>query len=294
MAIETFNRVEEKYVVTENLYKRIVEEFGDKMVCDDYSKDGKFYQIANIYYDTADSSLIRTSLQKPKYKEKIRLRAYGVPGMDTKVFLELKKKFNGVVNKRRSRLKLSEAYDFTASHEMPEKQEYMNMQVLKELKYAFDIYDALPMVYIAYKRRAFFGADNPDLRITFDKEIVTRREDVGLENGVFGNLLMPDNYMIMEVKYTNRMPLWLIQILREYNIKKQSFSKYGTEFKTYLQSCVPQRENEIRLPLIPLASDVVEKRSVAFAKNDNKNGNKNVYELNRTKDRSFVTEGKYA
>jgi hypothetical protein len=169
----------------------------------------------------------------------------------------------------------------------------MNMQVLKELKYAFDIYDALPMVYIAYKRRAFFGADNPDLRITFDKEIVTRREDVGLENGVFGNMLLPDNYMIMEIKYTNRMPLWLIQILREYDIKKQSFSKYGTEFKKTLMASIPKKPGEIRIPLIPQASDVIEKKSVEFKPNRKAESNSTIYTAGNRSNK-LVTEEKYA
>lgn len=256
MAIETFNRVEEKYIITKDLYEQLVKEFGDKMVCDEYSADGKFYQIANIYYDTVDDNLIRTSLRKPKYKEKVRLRAYGVPCRDTKVFLELKKKFKGVVNKRRSQLTLEEAYSFSATHQLSQMHSYMNIQVLKELQYAFDIYDLLPKVYIAYKRRAFFGANDSELRITFDKEIVTRRELIGLENGVFGNLLLPKNYLIMEVKYIGRMPLWLTALIEKYQIKKSSFSKYGSEYKKQLEKRIPKKFGEFRVPVIPQASDV--------------------------------------
>ena len=198
MAIEVFNRVEEKYIVNENQYRKIVASFGDNMKTDEYSSDGKFYQICNIYYDTEDNNLIRTSLMKPIYKEKIRLRSYGVPNKDTKVYLEVKKKYKGVVNKRRSTLRLKEAYEFTETREIPKLESYMNPQVLKELKHSLEYYDAQPKVFLSYERQAFFGSNDSSFRLTFDKNIITRRDDVGLENGIFGSKLIDDGTYIMK------------------------------------------------------------------------------------------------
>lgn len=235
MSKEVFSRTEEKYIITKSLYEEIVKDLQGKMEADGYSKNGSFYQICNIYYDTYDNNLIRTSLQKPKYKEKVRLRSYGTPNKKSIVFLEIKKKFKGCVYKRRSEFTLEEAYNFAATGETPIIKDYMNPQIIKELSYAIKIYNLMPKVYLAYQRRAFFGIENNEFRVTFDRNIISRREDVGLEHGVFGERVIPEDEMIMEVKYGERMPLWFIEILRKHNLTKSSFSKYGTEYIKYIK-----------------------------------------------------------
>lgn len=235
MAKEVFSRTEEKYIVTKAIYENMIKDLEGKMIADEYSKNNSFYQICNIYYDTPDNNLIRTSLQKPKYKEKVRLRSYGVPGKDSKVFLEIKKKYKGCVNKRRTTFKLNDAYKFVTTGNIPELEGYMNLQIMKELSYAINTYKLIPKVYIAYQRRAFFGAEDSEFRLTFDKNIVARRDDVALEYGVFGERVIDENTMIMEVKFNERMPLWFIEILRTYNLEKTSFSKYGTEYTNYIK-----------------------------------------------------------
>lgn len=236
MAIETFNRVEEKYIINASQYNKIRSVIDMYMISDSYNVDDKCYVISNIYYDTIDNNLIRTSLEKPKYKEKIRLRGYGVPSENSKVFLELKKKYYGVVNKRRTVLALKEAYRFVDKNIYPTVKEYMNTQVLNELDYAIKQYNIVPKVYIAYDRRAFFGASDKNFRITFDTNIRTRRDNLRLEYGDYGNRLLPEGTMVMEVKYSERMPLWLLAVLNENGINKTSFSKYGTEYLKYLEN----------------------------------------------------------
>ena len=120
MAIEVFNRHENKYLVDGQILARLQTVIADHMDLDPYNKKNPTYTITNIYYDTDDSYLIRTSLQKPRYKEKLRLRGYGVPGLDDKVYVEIKKKFSGVVNKRRSAMILADAYDFLQTGKLPE------------------------------------------------------------------------------------------------------------------------------------------------------------------------------
>ena len=241
MAREIFNRTEEKYIITKGQYRAMLDEFKKYMVPDEYSTDHRFHQVMNIYYDTEDNNLIRTSVTKPVYKEKIRLRSYGIPKRDSMVFLELKKKYHGIVNKRRTLMKLEEAYDFLNTDEMPNIKDYMNTQVLRELKYSIAHYDIMPKVCLCYERIALIGIENKDLRITFDRNIIARREELGLEYGVFGERVIPEDEMIMEIKYTDRMPLWLIALLREHSLEKTSFSKYGTEYMNFIKYGIKEK-----------------------------------------------------
>lgn len=231
MAIEVFNRFEHKYLMDEKTFEKALKTLDLHMELDKYNKNHEPYTIANIYFDTDDDYLIRQSLSKPVYKEKLRLRAYGVPNEDTLVYLEIKKKFNGLVNKRRTALKLKEAYDFVRSGKCPEYKEYMNRQVVGEIEYFIFFYKPKPKVYIAYDRIAYFEKGNADLRISFDKNIRARRENIGLEKGDFGEKLIDDNLYLMEIKTSKAKPLWLCEMLNDLELKKSSFSKYGTEFK---------------------------------------------------------------
>ena len=234
MAIEVFNRYENKFMMNTETYEKVLRTLDEYMELDEYNKKHDFYTIANIYYDTDDHHLIRKSLSKPKYKEKLRLRAYGVPSLDDKVYLEIKKKVFGLVNKRRTKLVLSEAYDFVSTGQKPELKKYMNRQVMNEIEYFLSVYDLEPKLYLAYDRKAYFGRDNRDLRITFDTNIRTRREDLRLELGDHGEQLLDKDVWLMEVKAEKTIPIWLTRMLSEYKLYKKSFSKYGTEFKTMI------------------------------------------------------------
>lgn len=245
MAIEVFNRYEHKYMMDYDTFLKVRAVMDEHMELDSHNQNYEPYTIANIYYDTADDYLIRKSLSKPTYKEKLRLRAYGVPRRTEKVFLEIKKKFNGIVNKRRTSLLLYEAYDFIESGTPPEPKPYMNTQVLKELDYFMQVYDLKPKLYLAYDRIAYFEKDNPDLRISFDTNIRSRRYDLQLESGDFGEALHDGDTYLMEIKTSLAKPLWLTNMLTELDIKRRSFSKYGTEFKRYINS-EPQKSEEIR------------------------------------------------
>ena len=213
MAIEVFNRYEHKYMLDRKTFEKVIKIMDEHMIMDSHNEGHKPYTIANIYFDTPDDYLIRTSLSKPEYKEKLRLRAYGVPDRESKVFLEIKKKFHGIVNKRRTKLKLAEAYSFVASGIAPNPQEYMNAQVLHELEYFLKIYDLSPKLYLAYDRIAYFEKDNRDLRISFDMNIRSRRYDLALEKGDYGELLLPEGIYLMEIKTSLAKPLWLTHML---------------------------------------------------------------------------------
>jgi hypothetical protein len=236
MAIEVFSRYEKKYLLTEEQYRWMLEHIGENMEADKFNTDGQLYNIANIYYDTPDDALIRASIEKPVYKEKLRLRSYGVPGMEDKVFLEIKKKYKGLVNKRRTTLRLFEAYELIEQGIDPGDQPYVNRQVLEEIKYFLKMYNLSPKVYLTYDRQAFFSKTDRDFRITFDTNIKTRRYDVGLEKGSMGELLIDNAFWLMEVKSSEAVPLWFTELLSEKELFAASFSKYGTEYKKTIQN----------------------------------------------------------
>lgn len=236
MAIEVFNRYEKKFLLTQNTYEKFIEMISEKMEPDSYSKDGGFYRICNIYYDTPSDELIRKSINSPVYKEKLRLRSYGTPQLEDKVYLEIKKKYKGIVNKRRTTLTLNEAYTYLQTKKRPEYKPYMNKQVLNELDYFINNYDLQPKLFLSYDRRAYFSKDDRDFRLTFDTNIRCRREDVRLESGSYGELLLDEDVWLMEVKILKSAPLWFTEILSELKVYPASFSKYGTEYKNMILS----------------------------------------------------------
>ncbi|MBO9605229.1 MAG: polyphosphate polymerase domain-containing protein [Paenibacillaceae bacterium] len=242
MAIEVFNRYENKYLMDSQAFAAIYNRLLAYMEPDEYNRNDRFYSISNLYYDTEHDTLIRTSLAKPKYKEKLRIRAYGVPAEGAKVYLELKKKVFGLVNKRRTALKLEEAYAFAGTGSLPILREYMNIQVAREIEYFLQRYKLMPKVYLAYDRIALFAKENRDLRVTFDTNIRSRRYDLRLEQGDFGEQLLGGGQWLMEVKAEKTIPLWLSRLLSELGMFRMSFSKYGNEYRRALASGVLAKE----------------------------------------------------
>ncbi len=234
MAIEVFNRYEKKYRIRDDTYRKLREELSEYMEADKHSRDGDFYTICNIYYDTPDNYLIRKSIDGSVYKEKLRLRSYGTVTPEDKVFLEIKKKYKKLVNKRRTKLYLPEAYEYLETKEKPELKQYMNGQVLNEIDYMLHRMELLPKVFLSYDRCAMFGKENKDFRVTFDRNITARRYDLGLHYGIYGDKLLEEDEWIMEVKIEHAMPLFMTQLLSKYEIYPASFSKYGTEYKNYI------------------------------------------------------------
>lgn len=221
-----FKRYEKKYLLSEKKYKLLRQRLQDKMCVDNYGKT----MICNIYFDTPDHQLIRASLEKPIYKEKLRLRSYGTPCENDTVYVELKKKYKGIVYKRRVNMELSTAkhylYDFEVVNEPS--------QITREVDWFMNFYKELvPAMYISYSRVAMYGIKDPNLRVTFDSNISWREEELWLECGSWGYQLLQDSKRLMEIKIPGVIPLWLSHILDELEIYPTSFSKYG---KGYEQS----------------------------------------------------------
>lgn len=235
MAIRTFKRKEIKFLMTDEQYRALIPVLEEYMRPDEYCVDGHEYGIYNLYYDTEDNYLIRESLAKPYYKEKLRLRSYYSPAKPTdKVFLEIKKKVGGIVVKRRVTMTLEEATRYIETGEKPVSNKYLQNQVFAELDSFLRTYKVTPKQYISYQRQAYFGKDDGNFRVTFDRNITTRRNDLRLSSESYGWQIINTNQHLMEIKIADSIPLWLALQLAELGIFRTSFSKYGTGYKQYI------------------------------------------------------------
>jgi hypothetical protein len=218
-------------------YNGLMSVIYEYMEPDAYCRGGKEYGIYNIYYDTADSYLIRESLAKPYYKEKLRLRSYYSPAsLDDKVFLEVKKKIGGIVTKRRVTLTLEEAEEYMLQGNRPETEKYISRQVLDEIDVLKGNYPLSPAQYISYQRMAFFGKEDSDFRLTFDRAITERTYDLSLSRECYGNQIIRPDQRLMEIKVSNSIPMWLSKSLSELGIYKTSFSKYGRAYQDHIRN----------------------------------------------------------
>lgn len=221
--IYSFRRVEKKYPITVSQQKALLSCIGHRLIPDSHGKN----TVCSLYLDTPSWRLIRESIDAGAYKEKLRIRSYGTPNPDTPVFLEIKKKYKGVVGKRRVQLPLSQAIAYIRGGEKP-----CAGQIMDEIDYALRFYGhPQPAMLIACEREAYFGAEDPALRITFDTAIRYRRQSLNMEDGSEGKRILPPNKVLMEIKTAGAMPLWLSEALDALAIYPGRFSKYGTAYR---------------------------------------------------------------
>lgn len=222
--IDTFKRYEIKYLLDEEQYRTLQGAISEYMVPDQYGRS----TISNIYFDTPDFRMIRASLEKPVYKEKLRIRSYKTPSSGDTVFIELKKKYKGIVYKRRIDLPLDEAEAYLYEGRPLD----IPSQISREIDYVMNFYPRIrPATALFYDRVAFYGAEDPNLRITFDSKLSARQTDLRLGKGPGGDPLIDGTQRLMELKTINSIPLWLTHLLDELKIYPTSFSKYGRAYQ---------------------------------------------------------------
>ena len=228
MAIQTvFERYELKYMLTREQAAKVMSAMQPYMQLDKYGRT----VIRNIYYDTDTYRLIRNSVEKPVYKEKLRIRSYSRADSDCIVFAELKKKYNDVVYKRRISLTEAEAMRWLGGERQCTKQ----TQISREIDYFLDFYKTLhPVIFLSYEREAYYEKNGGDFRVTFDDTILCRQSDLSLKSEVYGTPLLEAGAVLMEIKCSGGMPLWMAHVLSEEHIYKTSFSKYGAAYQTLI------------------------------------------------------------
>lgn len=221
-----FKRYEIKYMLTEQQKQRVLAAMAPYMKLDKYGRT----TIRNLYFDTENYRLIRRSIEKPAYKEKLRIRSYRQVSAGDAVFVELKKKYKSVVYKRRLSMTEAEALNWLCGSGTVE-----DSQIAREIAYFKDFYKGLrPTVFLSYEREAYYSLDGSDFRITFDDHIYCRRQDLSLESPPGGTPLLEEGKVMMEIKTSGGIPLWMTAVLSQEKIYKTSFSKYGTAYQTMI------------------------------------------------------------
>jgi len=257
MAIMSFCRYEKKFLVSAEAARRFVEKVSPYVTADPYCIGGKEYSISNIYFDDDNNTVIEHSLSKPKYKEKLRVRSYGIPDDDSVVYVELKKKVNGLTLKRRAKMTLQQMYRYFETGERPEDLKYINKQVLSEIDYYLECHKVKPKIFIAYDRTAYFANEDRSIRISIDRNIRTRRTELRLDRGDHGEDLLAKwvkykkldivDPRLIEIKVSNSFPLWLVKALSSEEMRMRPFSKYGNEYKMFSNDFESDISKEINL-----------------------------------------------
>ena len=221
--ITVMQRVEWKYILNAEQTDFFCERLKGHMEPDAYG----LTTIQSLYYDTPDRRLVRTSIEKPEFKEKIRLRAYGRATDASPVFLELKRKAFGIVYKRRVQATVPEVKRFFAGEPVLDE----DGQIDREMIYFRDYYKKLePACMILYDRTAYYEPDG-DLRLTIDRNPRYRTDALSFDHAPVGIPLLAPGDTILEIKVQDTIPLWLVRILSEGNIKRGSISKYGEAYR---------------------------------------------------------------
>ena len=222
-----FKRIEKKYLLSEAQYETLFQRIGAHLRPDEFGRS----TVLSLYLDTPDRRIIRNSIEAADYKEKLRLRSYGTARADSTVFLELKKKYGGVVYKRRAAMTLREAERYLRMGIKP-----YESQIMSELDWAMRLYGRpKAAMLIACEREAWFDEAHPDLRMTFDRNIRYRENELRLDRGSAGIGLLPKDRVLLEIKTAGAMPLWLADALDAESILPGSFSKYGEAYLRTLE-----------------------------------------------------------
>lgn len=229
-----FERYEIKYFLTREQKDAVLSAMAPHMEPDSFGRS----TIRNLYYDTDNYRLVRRSLERPLYKEKLRVRSYCTAKPEDEVFIELKKKYNSIVYKRRTGIREKEAADYLAGRLPAPKR----CQITDEIDYFRQFYGTLaPRVFLSYEREAFFEKGDGSFRVTFDENILWRTTDLSLEAGIYGENILKPGQTLMELKTAGSIPLWMVDILTGQKLQRTSFSKYGSAYTTML---IREKEEE--------------------------------------------------
>ena len=273
-----FKRYENKYLVSKEQFFTIMEELPRYMTPDRYGE----YLIQNLYYDTEGWDVIRASIEKPSFKEKLRLRCYGEINQARMLFLELKKKYNGVVYKRRlpipvntdagetvrdtvlngisgaiscgSSNAVKTGIPYAVSSSIPNALitgisgaiSYSNAQIAREIRYYLMSQAVFERVYISHKRKAFVGKEDVNLRVTFDTDVRFRPDNLQFNSPGDGRAILPPDVILMEIKTPGGMPVWLARVLSYNGIFPEAFSKFGACYAGYIKpEPAPERSAQV-------------------------------------------------
>ena len=229
---DTFKRKEVKYRLNAAQHRAVLEALEGRMVADEYGRS----RITSLYFDTPNRDLIARSVEKPLYKEKLRVRWYGDVSRYDRVFVELKKKYKGIVYKRRIAAAPEELSRFLQGDML---RDGSNVQIQRELHRYLQEHPISPRVMLSYERIALIGLEDPALRVTFDTNLRFRTDRLEQFTDASGRLICDDNPVVLEIKLLHAAPMWLTHLLSRHHCYMTSFSKYGTCYLKHLACNVP-------------------------------------------------------
>lgn len=237
MTIQTvFKRYEIKYLLTVKQKEEVLLSMKPYMMLDQYGRT----TIKNIYYDTDNYLLARKSLEKPIFKEKLRIRCYNDIRENDQVFVEIKRKYDSIVYKRRMLANVDDAMDWLSNKTTIKD----DSQIAQEIDYFLDYYQTIgPKVFLSYQREAYYCPSDPNLRLTFDDSIMFRQNNLSLKSDAYGKSILDDDMVLLEIKCLGAIPLWLSKALNDLHVYKTSFSKYTLAYQTILAESISGGNN---------------------------------------------------
>lgn len=229
-----FERFERKFVITQEQLDKLFPLLEERLIRDKFSL-GDGYSIYNLYLDNKVNTSIRNSLRKPYFKEKIRLRSYTLDN-NNKIFFEIKRKVGKIVTKRRIKVYMNEALDLIERGILPSGLSEHDLQVAKEIKHIVSTNNMEPKVFLSYDRIAYYDPKDSNFRLTIDKNIKYRYDNVSFTGDSSGIDVLSPNTYVLEVKFLHGLPLWIVSIFSDLQIYQSSYSKYGHAYENHLRS----------------------------------------------------------
>lgn len=247
MVLEIFQRREQKYLITRQQYECLVEQMPPYMRYDKFGDEGR-YTVTSLYFENENHDIYFETKNKLRYRQKLRLRIYDDTDINGLAFFEVKQKHNKVVNKRRTAIPLVDAYRYInrPAGDLEQNYQASNYQILREIDYFRKLYRLEPEMVISYDRHAFHCTFDPDLRVTFDFNLRCRNQELNIEYGPYGEYFIDPNLVVLEVKVTHSVPLWLTRILQQLDCEQRSASKFCTSSELLKGNTLPgniEKEN---------------------------------------------------
>ena len=237
-------RYEIKYHVTETQAAAIAEFIRPFVQLDRYCKlqPTRDYPVVSLYLDSGDLRLCRESLTGHKNRFKLRIRSY-TDELEYPRFFEIKRRMNTTIIKNRARVMDPDVKTLLAGLSLPPQSYTADMDTINQFQlYAGNI-RAKPLVLVRYMRQAYEG--NERVRITFDRDLeynVTKVAEVRLGGGGWQRNPFTIGGVILEIKFTDRYPAWLARLVRQFNLRARSISKYASSLQNScsLKFCAPE------------------------------------------------------
>ncbi len=231
--METFERRELKYFIPKTYLDKLRKKFLENMEYDPFCRKGVLYSpytVRSIYLDTRNYLFYYEKVDGLKIRKKLRIRTYNTPESSEDAFLEIKRKFNNIVYKERVKTLFPETpqlFNGLLPRLKEEKPSFLDRSALGKFAYLTKRLQLKPQVLITYEREALYALDDPKIRVTFDINVRSFAfpdlEDMYREKDL---MTINDDAFILEIKFNGRMPVWIRQIVREFNLRVQAISKY--------------------------------------------------------------------